>query len=188
MGPNKSDEVRKLVPMQVPYKELRPFRRELSELRLEFLFWNWKCVSASICKGIMDKNQTEGVELRGNSMLWTVEHWTKVMGPCAGSDEDLLFEKSSVGLTCTKEFSYGPFFSSGIQGTDWWKTAYYIDPKRRAIALESMHILRSARTPYVTAWQVGFFERILKGQGRLWISLERPQHARSNELKNALNG
>ncbi|OAE20210.1 hypothetical protein AXG93_1219s1100 [Marchantia polymorpha subsp. ruderalis] len=66
------------------------------------------------------------------------------MGPCVGSDRDLVFEKSSVGLTCTEEFSYGPLFSSGRQGTNGWKTTDYIDPKRRAIALGIMHILRPA--------------------------------------------
>ncbi|OAE23652.1 hypothetical protein AXG93_2079s1000 [Marchantia polymorpha subsp. ruderalis] len=55
--------------MKVPYKELRPFRCELSELQLEFLFWNWNCVSASICKEIIDKNRTKGVELRGNERV-----------------------------------------------------------------------------------------------------------------------
>ncbi|OAE24579.1 hypothetical protein AXG93_2415s1610 [Marchantia polymorpha subsp. ruderalis] len=75
----------------------------------------------------------------------------KVMGPCAGSDGDLLFEKSSVGLTRTEEFSYGPLFSYGRQGTNGWKTADYLDSKRRAIALWIMHILRPARTTYVTA-------------------------------------
>ncbi|OAE21819.1 hypothetical protein AXG93_1855s1000 [Marchantia polymorpha subsp. ruderalis] len=73
MGPKKSDKVRKLVPMKVPYEELRPFKRELSELRLEFLFWNWNCVSVSICKEIIDKNQTEGVELRGGTV--TPDQW-----------------------------------------------------------------------------------------------------------------
>ncbi|OAE32793.1 hypothetical protein AXG93_374s1200 [Marchantia polymorpha subsp. ruderalis] len=171
MGPKKSDKVRKLIHMKVPYKELQPFRREVSKLRLEFLLWDWNCVSASICKEIMDKNETEGVELRGNPMLWTIEHWTKVMGPCAGSDGDLLFEKNSVRLTNIEEFSYRPLFNSGRQGTNGWKTADYIDPKRRAIALGIMHILRPARTTYVTAWQVWFFEQILKGQGVHWAMI-----------------
>ncbi|OAE27859.1 hypothetical protein AXG93_3459s1020 [Marchantia polymorpha subsp. ruderalis] len=145
MAPKKSDRVKKLVPLKVPYEELRPFRRELRELRLEFRLWNWNCVSASICKEVMDKNVNEGEELRGNPMLWTIEHWTKVMGPCAGSDRDLLFEKNIVGLTRGEEFSFGPLFDSGRQGTNGWKTADYRDPKRRAIALGIMHILRPAR-------------------------------------------
>ncbi|OAE29583.1 hypothetical protein AXG93_4003s1040 [Marchantia polymorpha subsp. ruderalis] len=154
MAPKKSEKVRKLVPLKVPYEELRPFRHELRELRLEFLLWNWNYVSASIWKEVMDKSATEGEELRGNPMLWTVEHWTKVMGPCAGSDGDLLFDKNSVGLTRVEEFSYGPLFETGRQGTNGWKTVDYKDPKRRAIALGIMHILRPARTTYVTAWQV----------------------------------
>ncbi|OAE20262.1 hypothetical protein AXG93_1332s1000 [Marchantia polymorpha subsp. ruderalis] len=104
-------------------------------------------------------------------MLWTIEHWTKVMGPCAGSDGDLLFDKNSVGLTRVEEFSYGPLFETGRQGTNGWKTVDYKDPKRRAIALGIMHILRPARTTYVTAWQVGFFERILKGQRVHWAMI-----------------
>ncbi|OAE32997.1 hypothetical protein AXG93_4678s1010 [Marchantia polymorpha subsp. ruderalis] len=88
--------------MKVPYEELLPFKRELSELRLELLFWNWNCVSASICKEIMDKNVTKGVELQGNERV---------------------------------------------------DKANYIDPKRRAIVLGIMHILRPARRTYVTAWQ-----------------------------------
>ncbi|OAE28516.1 hypothetical protein AXG93_2469s1000 [Marchantia polymorpha subsp. ruderalis] len=76
--PKKGDKVRKLVPLKVVYKKLPPFRRELSELRLDFLLWNWNRISASICKEIMDKNKTEGEDLRGNPMLWTIEHWAKV--------------------------------------------------------------------------------------------------------------
>ncbi|OAE22125.1 hypothetical protein AXG93_1175s1350 [Marchantia polymorpha subsp. ruderalis] len=45
----------------------------------------------------MDKNEIETEDLRGNPMLWTIEHWVKVMGPCVGSDGDLLFEKRSGG-------------------------------------------------------------------------------------------
>ncbi|OAE24344.1 hypothetical protein AXG93_4343s1090 [Marchantia polymorpha subsp. ruderalis] len=95
MAPKKSNKVRKLVPLKVPYVKLRSFRRELIKLRLDFLLWNWNCVSASICKEIMDKNATEGEEL---------------------------------------------------QVTNGWKTTDYLDPKRRAIALGIMHILRQART------------------------------------------
>ncbi|OAE19009.1 hypothetical protein AXG93_2839s1040 [Marchantia polymorpha subsp. ruderalis] len=72
---------------------------------------------------IMDRNETNGEELQGNLMLRTIEHWAKMMGLCAGSDGDLLFEKSSVGLTRTEEFSYGPLFSFGRQWTNGWKTA-----------------------------------------------------------------
>ncbi|OAE28913.1 hypothetical protein AXG93_4891s1020 [Marchantia polymorpha subsp. ruderalis] len=172
MAPTKkSEKVRKLVPLKVPYEDLRPFRRELSELRLEFLLWNWNCISASICKEIMDKNQTEGEDLRGNPLLWIVEHWTQVLGQCVGREEDLMFEKSSVALTRVEEFSYGPLIGSGRQGTNGWKTMNYLDPKRRAIALGVMHILRPARTTYVTAWQVGFFERILSGQKVHWAKI-----------------
>ncbi|OAE25890.1 hypothetical protein AXG93_2145s1900 [Marchantia polymorpha subsp. ruderalis] len=101
----------------------------------------------------MDKSTVEGEELRGNPMLWTIEHWTKVLATCAGSEGDLLFEKNSVGLTCGEEFSYGPLFEFGRQGTNGWKTVDYKDPKRRAIVLGIMHILRPARTTIVTAWQ-----------------------------------
>ncbi|OAE26459.1 hypothetical protein AXG93_815s1210 [Marchantia polymorpha subsp. ruderalis] len=57
--PKTNDRVRKLVPLKVPYEELRPYRRELSELHLDFLLWNWNCISASICKEIMDKNRND---------------------------------------------------------------------------------------------------------------------------------
>ncbi|OAE32674.1 hypothetical protein AXG93_2384s1000 [Marchantia polymorpha subsp. ruderalis] len=116
----------------------------------------------------MDKSTVEGEELLGNPMLWTIEHWTMVLGPCAGSEGDLLFEKNSVGLTRGEEFSYGPLFETGRQGTNGWKTVDYKDPKRRAIALGIMHILC---TTYVTAWQVGFFERILKGKRVHWARI-----------------
>ncbi|OAE33150.1 hypothetical protein AXG93_4773s1230 [Marchantia polymorpha subsp. ruderalis] len=95
----------------------------------------------------------------------------KVMEPCAGSDGDLLFEKSSVNLTRMEEFSYGPLFNTGRSGTNGWKTADYKDPKRRAIALGIMHILRPMRTTYVMAWQVGFFERVMKGQRVHWTRI-----------------
>lgn len=54
------------------------------------------------------------------------------MGPCAGSDGDLLFEKSNVNLTRMEEFSFGPLFNNGSSGMNGWKTADYKDPKRRA--------------------------------------------------------
>ncbi|OAE35120.1 hypothetical protein AXG93_1059s1000 [Marchantia polymorpha subsp. ruderalis] len=69
MAPKKSEKVRKLVPLKVPYEELRPFRHELRELRLEFLLWNWNCVSASICKEVLDNSATKGEELRGNEWM-----------------------------------------------------------------------------------------------------------------------
>ncbi|OAE25630.1 hypothetical protein AXG93_2506s1100 [Marchantia polymorpha subsp. ruderalis] len=153
MAPKKSEKVRELVPLNVLYEELRSFKHELRELRLDFLLWNWNCVSASIWKEVMDKSATEGKELRGNPILWTVKHWTKVMGPYAGSDGDLLFDKNSVGLMRVEKFSYGPLFETGRQGTNGWKTIDYKDPKRRVIALGIMHILRLARTTYVKAWQ-----------------------------------
>ncbi|OAE33771.1 hypothetical protein AXG93_4361s1040 [Marchantia polymorpha subsp. ruderalis] len=181
MGPKKSDKVLKLVSMKVPYEELRPFRRELSELRLEFLFWNWNCVSASICKEIIDKNQTEGVELRGNPMLWTIEHWTKAMGPCAGSDGDILFERSSVGLTRTKEFSHRPLFSLRRQGTNGRKTSDYIDPKRRATALGIMHILRPARTTTIGQSSHSLLGDFLPRQR---VAYERGGEAISKEAEN----
>ncbi|OAE29486.1 hypothetical protein AXG93_1433s1040 [Marchantia polymorpha subsp. ruderalis] len=172
MAPLKTkDKVQKLVPLKVLYKELRPFMRELSKLHLDFLLWNWNCISASICKEIIDKNQTKGMDLRGNPMLWTMEHWAKVMGPCAGSDGDLQFEKSSVKLTRMEEFSFGPLFNNGRSGTNGWKTVDYKDPKRRAIALGIIHILRPARTTYITAWQVGFFERVIKGHQVHWARI-----------------
>ncbi|OAE32404.1 hypothetical protein AXG93_3671s1230 [Marchantia polymorpha subsp. ruderalis] len=67
MAPKKSEKVRKLVPLKMPYEELRPFRHELRELRLEFLLWNWNCVSTSM--EVMDKSATEGEELRGMGLL-----------------------------------------------------------------------------------------------------------------------
>ncbi|OAE20806.1 hypothetical protein AXG93_1748s1110 [Marchantia polymorpha subsp. ruderalis] len=88
MGPKKSDKVRKLLPMKVPYEELQPFSRELGELRLEFLFWNWNwnCVSASICKEIMDKNVTEGVKLRGDERMEDSGlHKSEEKGDCVGN-------------------------------------------------------------------------------------------------------
>ncbi|OAE31763.1 hypothetical protein AXG93_4874s1280 [Marchantia polymorpha subsp. ruderalis] len=84
MAPKKSDKVSKLVPLKVPYEELRPFRRELSKLRLDFLLWNLNCVSASICKEIMDKNTTEGVELRDEVSDSSVE---KTVAPIVSTSE-----------------------------------------------------------------------------------------------------
>ncbi|OAE22114.1 hypothetical protein AXG93_1175s1240 [Marchantia polymorpha subsp. ruderalis] len=90
------------------------------------------------------------------------------IGPAEGSDGDLMLEKYSVKITRAEEFTFGPLFKNGRSGTNGWKTADYKDPKRRAIALGIMHILRPQRTTYVTAWQVGFFERVMKGQQVHW--------------------
>lgn len=56
-------------------------------------------------QGSYDKSTVEGEELRGNPMLWTIKHWTTVLGPCAGNEGDLLFEKNSIGLKRGEEFS-----------------------------------------------------------------------------------
>lgn len=112
----------------------------------------------------MDKNCNAGDNLQGNPMLWTIDHLTRVLGPCAGEDGDYMFEKESVKITRAEKFTFAPFFKNARSGPNGWKTADYNDPKRRAIALSIMHILRPHRTTYVTAWQVGFFERALKGK------------------------
>lgn len=164
--PKTNDRVRKLIQLKVPYEESRSYRRELSELHLDLLLWSWNCISANICKEIMNKNWNDGEYFRGNPMLWTIEHWASVMEPCAGSDGNLMFEKDSVKINFAEELTFGPLFKNGRLGTNGWKTADYKDPKRRAIALGIMHILRSHQTTYVTAWQLGFFERVMKGN---WV-------------------
>ncbi|OAE21424.1 hypothetical protein AXG93_3954s1140 [Marchantia polymorpha subsp. ruderalis] len=57
-------------------------------------------------------------------------------------------------ITLAHKFTFAPFFKDARLGTNGWKTADYKDPKRRAIALGIMHILRPQRTTHVTAWQV----------------------------------
>ncbi|OAE24612.1 hypothetical protein AXG93_4110s1000 [Marchantia polymorpha subsp. ruderalis] len=73
-----------------------------------------------------------------------------------------MFEKYSVKITRVEEFTFASLFRNARSGTNGWKTANYKDPMRRAIALKVMHILLSQRTTYVTSWQVGFFERLVK--------------------------
>lgn len=73
------------------------------------------------------------------------------MGPCAGSDKDLMFKKDRVKITRTEEFTFGPLFKNGRSGTNGWNTADYKYPKRRAIASGIMHILRPQRTTFITA-------------------------------------
>lgn len=97
-------------------------------------------------------------------MLWTIDQCTRILGPCAGEDGDFMFEKNSVKITRAEEFTFAPLFKNARSETNGWKTLDYKDPKKRAIALEIMHILQPQRTTYVTAWQVGFFERALKGE------------------------
>ncbi|OAE19347.1 hypothetical protein AXG93_3548s1000 [Marchantia polymorpha subsp. ruderalis] len=48
MAPSTIAKVQKLVPLKVPYAELRPYRQELIELHLDFLIWDWNCVSETI--------------------------------------------------------------------------------------------------------------------------------------------
>ncbi|OAE32872.1 hypothetical protein AXG93_3052s1020 [Marchantia polymorpha subsp. ruderalis] len=68
----------------------------------------------------MDKNRHNGEELRGNPMLWTIEHWARVMGLCAGSDGNLMFKKDSVKITRAEEFTFGPLFKG--QRMHWSKS------------------------------------------------------------------
>lgn len=74
-----------------------------------------------------------------------------------------MFKKYSVKITRAEEFTFAPFFKNARSGTNGWKIADYKDPMRSGIALDVMHILRPQRTTYVTAWQVEFFERVMKG-------------------------
>lgn len=74
MAPPTIAKVQKLVPLKVPYAELRPYRQELIELHLDFLIWDWNCVSETICKEMMDKNRNKRDDLRGNLMPWTIGH------------------------------------------------------------------------------------------------------------------
>lgn len=110
----------------------------------------------------MNKNHNEGDDLRGNPMLWTIDHWTKVLEPCAGKDGDYMFEKESIKITRVEEFTFTPLFKNARSGTNGWKTAGYKDLMRRAIAMGIMHVLRPQRTTYVTTRQVGFLESALK--------------------------
>lgn len=115
MAPSKTPKV---ILLKVPYEELRPYRRELSELHLDLLLWNWNCVSASICKEIMDKNRNEGEDLRGYLVLWTIEQRTRVLGPCAGNDGDYMFKKDSVKIIHAEEFTFAPLFRTARLGTN----------------------------------------------------------------------
>ncbi|OAE29423.1 hypothetical protein AXG93_4548s1000 [Marchantia polymorpha subsp. ruderalis] len=101
----------------------------------------------------MDKNQNEGEDLQGNPMLWTIEHWTRVLESCARNNGDFMFEKDSVKITRAEEFTFAPLFRNARSRTNRWKTLNYKDTMRHAIALGVMHILRPQRTTYVTAWQ-----------------------------------
>lgn len=70
--------------------------RELVALHLNIQLWDWNCVLATICKEMMDNNWNEGDDFCGNSMMWTLDHWTRVLVPCVGKDGDFMFEKESV--------------------------------------------------------------------------------------------
>lgn len=72
---------------------------------------------------MMDKNK--GDDLRGNLMLWIIGHWTSVLGPCAGEDDDYMFEKESVKITRAEEFTFAPFFKNARSGTNGLKIADY---------------------------------------------------------------
>lgn len=126
---------------------------------------------AILCKEMMNNNWNERNNLQGNPMLWTLDHLTRVLRSCAGKDGDFMFEKESVKITRAKEFICAPLFKNPRSSTNGWRTAEYKDPKRCAIALGMTHILRPQRTTYVTAWQVGFFERALKGELIHWTKI-----------------
>ncbi|OAE29846.1 hypothetical protein AXG93_339s1040 [Marchantia polymorpha subsp. ruderalis] len=153
MAPLTIAKVRKLVSLKMPDAELRPYRRELIELHLDFLVWDWNCVSATICKEIIDKNRNKRDDLRGNPMLCTIDHWMRDLEPCAREDDDFMFEKNNVKIIRAEEFTLAPLFKNARSRTNEWKTTYYKDPKRRVITSVIMHILRLQRTNYVTAWQ-----------------------------------
>lgn len=89
----------------------------------------------------MNKNRNKGTDLRGNPLPWTIEHWTRVLEPCAGKEGDYTFEKESVKVTRAKEFTFASLFKNPQSSTNSWQTMEYCDPKRRAMAIAVMHIL-----------------------------------------------
>lgn len=142
----------KLILLKVPHVELRNYRQNLITACFDFLLWDWNCVSATICHELMDKNKNEGIDLRGNPLLWTVKHWTHVLGPCAGKEGDYIFKKKSVRVKQAVEFTFAQLFKNLRLSTNGWRTVEYCDPKRRSVATAVMHILKPK-------WQVGFIER-----------------------------
>lgn len=69
-------------------------------------------MSVTICQELMEKNRNESIDLRGNPLLWTVEHWTHVLEPCADKEVDYTFEKENVKVTRAKEFTFAQLFKN----------------------------------------------------------------------------
>ncbi|OAE24321.1 hypothetical protein AXG93_4265s1020 [Marchantia polymorpha subsp. ruderalis] len=88
----------------------------------------------------MDNNRNKGDNLSGNLMLWTLNHWTRVLVPCAWKDRDFMFKKESVKIRRAEEFIFAPLFKNPRSSTNGWQTAEYKNLKRQGIALGVMHI------------------------------------------------
>ncbi|OAE28067.1 hypothetical protein AXG93_3410s1100 [Marchantia polymorpha subsp. ruderalis] len=151
--------------LRVPEVGLRAYRRDLILVKMDFLLWGWNWTSDAIIQEWDNNGLPKLPGYRGHHDTWKIWDWKKVLGRCADDDGDLTFDSDSVRVTRDEERAYddlfkhpytgknGPLFESWRHGTNGWKTVYYKDLKRRVIALKIMHILRPARTTYVTAWQ-----------------------------------
>lgn len=70
----------KLISLKVPDVKLQKYQKELIATRLDFLQGYWNCISATIQ---LAKNKNVGTDLCDNPLLWMIEHWTRILEPCA---------------------------------------------------------------------------------------------------------
>lgn len=91
--------------LKVPEFRLRAYRNKLIATKLDFLLWRWNWVCAAMVQEWHDERAPEAKGLRGNPAIWTIEDWTKILGPCAEEDGDYTFDSDSVKTRLMRSYS-----------------------------------------------------------------------------------
>lgn len=158
----------RMIPLWVPQIGLRAFKDELQAVKLNFLLWGWNWVCPTMIKEWQcEKGQNSG-GYRLHPERWHVSEWEQVLGQCAGSKGDLLFDSESVQLAKEEESTFDALFKNRRLRNNGYRNRDYID---RNVAMAIFQILQPHRTSYMTSWQVGFVKLELAGTPIHWARI-----------------
>lgn len=126
-----------LTMLKVPEVGLRTYCSELIVAKLDFLLWEWNWVCAAMVQKCNDGSTLDADGHWGNTEQWQIFNWERVLGRCAGENDDLTFDNESVKVTRVKEKTYAGLFKKPRTGkNEYWTTGYHNCLRRNvAVAL-----------------------------------------------------
>ncbi|OAE22812.1 hypothetical protein AXG93_496s1070 [Marchantia polymorpha subsp. ruderalis] len=161
----------RMVPLRVPQIGLRAFQNELTTVKLDILLWGWNWVCPTMVREWLRKKDRNSRGYRPHPERWQVSDWEQVLGRCAGSEGDLLFDSESVQLSKEEELTFDGLFKNRRSRKNGYKIRDYVDRKRRNFAVAILQILQPHMTSYMSYWQVGFVELALAGTPIHWARI-----------------